>query len=278
LEQSGRWDEAVALSLDLLHLSGASPSNRMCAMSRLGTIGSRRGEPGAWEHLDAAMAVAIGTNEPQNIVPARLARAEAHWLAGDRASACREAELADNVVAGCDEWDRGAVARWLFRTGSPRPPRGALAEPYRLEQAGQYEAAADLWQRYDSPYSAALALLDSGDEAALRRALGVLQELGATAVERVARERLRSLGVRTIPLGARPSTRDSPLGLTRREHEVLDLICDGLTNAQIAKKLFISAKTVDHHVSAVLAKLGVHSRGSAASAAIRLGLADASGR
>jgi DNA-binding CsgD family transcriptional regulator len=84
---------------------------------------------------------------------------------------------------------------------------------------------------------------------------------------------MRERGVRSIPAGPHAATRAHPLGLTRREHEVLDLIVDGRTNAEIAGQLFISAKTVDHHVSAVLAKLGAPSRGVAASKAIQLGLA-----
>jgi DNA-binding NarL/FixJ family response regulator len=84
---------------------------------------------------------------------------------------------------------------------------------------------------------------------------------------------MRTLGLRSIPAGPRTATRAHPLGLTRREHEVLNLIVDGQTNAEIAGQLFISAKTVDHHVSAVLAKLGVPDRNAAATHAARLGLA-----
>jgi DNA-binding NarL/FixJ family response regulator len=61
--------------------------------------------------------------------------------------------------------------------------------------------------------------------------------------------------------------------LTPRETEVLELIVEGATNAQIARALVISAKTVDHHVSAVLAKLGVASRRDAGAAAERLAAA-----
>jgi DNA-binding NarL/FixJ family response regulator len=118
-----------------------------------------------------------------------------------------------------------------------------------------------------------MALLGSSEEDVLREALPILTGLGATATVQVARKKMRSLGFRSIPAGPQTATREHPLGLTRREHEVLDLIVDGHTNAEIAGQLFISAKTVDHHVSAVLAKLGAPSRGVAASKAIQLGLA-----
>jgi len=91
-------------------------------------------------------------------------------------------------------------------------------------------------------------------------------------VARLTRQRLRALGVRSIPAGPRSATRGDPLGLTRREREVLEEICAGQTNAAIAAKLFISAKTVDHHVSAVLAKLGAPNRNAAAAQAAKLGL------
>ena len=92
------------------------------------------------------------------------------------------------------------------------------------------------------------------------------------AASRLARQKLRALGARSIPVGPRSATREDPLGLTRREREVLEEICAGQSNAAIAAKLFISAKTVDHHVSAVLAKLGAPSRNAAAARAAKLGL------
>jgi DNA-binding CsgD family transcriptional regulator len=116
---------------------------------------------------------------------------------------------------------------------------------------------------------------DSTQEAALREALKIFTGLGASAAAQLTRQKMRALGIRSIPAGPRTATRAHPLGLTRREREVLDLICAGHTNAEIAAKLFISAKTVDHHVSAVLAKLDAPTRGVAASHAARLGLVGA---
>lgn len=123
-----------------------------------------------------------------------------------------------------------------------------------------------------------MALQDSAEERLLRQALNDFTGLGAPAPARITRQKMRQLGIRSIPAGPRTATRAHPLGLTRREREVLDLICAGHTNAQIAAKLFISAKTVDHHVSAVLAKLDAPTRDVAASHAARLGLAGAAER
>jgi DNA-binding CsgD family transcriptional regulator len=234
----------------------------------------RGGQPDAWGYLDEAAAAADASAEPQWIIPVRLARAGAYWLQGQTARAIREAELADDVSAGSDEWDRGEIGAWLRRTGSPRSARGELAGPYRLQVAGEWAEAARVWAGLGCPYEAALALHDASEEAALRQALKIFTGLGAPAAAQLTRHKMRRLGVRSIPAGPRAATRSDPLGLTRREREVLDLISAGQTNAEIAARLFLSAKTVDHHVSAVLAKLGTPTREAAAAHAARLGVAD----
>jgi DNA-binding CsgD family transcriptional regulator/tetratricopeptide (TPR) repeat protein len=263
LERTSRWDAAVALSTEILIKVGPSPANRLCSLIRLGVIGARRGEPGAWGYLDEAAATADEAGEPQNQVPARLARAEAHWLEGEPDAARREAELAYDVCATLNGWLRGAVGVWLRRLGSPRSMEGEIAEPYRRLLDSDPAGAARAWTNLGSPYEAALALADSPDEEALREALGIVIGLGARAAAQVIRQRLRMLGARSIPAGPHAATRKRPFGLTRREHEVLDLICAEHTNAEIAAKLFLSVKTVDHHVSAVLAKLAVPTRAAA---------------
>ena len=182
----------------------------------------------------------------------------------------REAELADDACARMGAWERGATACWLRRTGSTRPARGDLAEPYRLELAGDWEETARLWGRLGCHYDAALALHDAEHEPALRAALRTFTDLGASAAARITRQKMRQMGIRSIPVGPRTATRSHPLGLTRREHEVLGLVRAGHTNAEIAAKLVISPKTVDHHISALLAKLDAPTRDVAVAHAARL--------
>ena len=277
LERTGRWDEAVVLSTVLLASADLSPLDRLRPLQVVSVIRARRGELDAWEYLDEAAATADASGEPQSIIPVRLARAEARWLQGEPRRAAEEAELADDVAAGSDVWDRGEIGAWLRRTGSPRPSRGELAKPYRLVVAGEWEEASRLWTDLGCPYEAALALHDSNEETALRQALKIFTRLGAPAAAQLTRHKMRALGIRSIPAGPRTATRADPAGLTRREHEVLELICAGHTNVQIAAKLFISAKTVDHHVSAVLAKLGTPTREAAAAHAAQLKLGRAAG-
>jgi DNA-binding CsgD family transcriptional regulator len=268
----------VALSTELLASAELSSLYQLQPLQVLGVIRARRGEPGTWEYLDKAVAAADASGEPHWVIPVRLARAEAHWLQGEPHLAAQEAERADGVAVGADGWERGEIAVWLRRTGSCRPPRGELAEPYRRQVAGDWAEAARLWASLGCPYEEALALHDAGHEAALRQALTILTGLGATAAAQLARHKMRALGIRSIPAGPRTATRADPAGLTRREREVLELICAGHSNAEIAAKLVLSTRTVDHHVSAVLAKLGAPTRGAAAACAARLGLAGAAER
>jgi DNA-binding CsgD family transcriptional regulator len=213
------------------------------------------------------MTAADGSTIPSYTGTVRVARAEARWLESDLAGARREAELADDASAGiADPWLNGEIAVWLLRTASPRTSRCDLAEPYRLQLAGDHRGAAELFDSLGCPYDAALALFDAADELALRRALDICNSLGAVATARIIRQKMRSLGIRSVPAGQRAATRENPLGLTQREQEVLELLCEGRTNAGIAAKLFISPRTAEHHVSSIMAKLGISNRTEAAAA------------
>ena len=134
-----------------------------------------------------------------------------------------------------------------------------------------------MWTQIGCPYETALAQVDSDDDDALLHALVQLQELDARPAARVVTRRLQARGVRGVPRGSRPTTRRNPAGLTRREVEVLALLTDGLQNGEIAARLYLSVKTVDHHVAAILRKLDVRNRGEAARIAIAQDLFRATG-
>ena len=170
-------------------------------------------------------------------------------------------------------WVVGELAYWRWAAGVRDGFAPELAaEPYRLSIAGDWAGAAERWREIGCPYESGLALAESDDGIALRQALERLQALGAQPAAAIVARRLRERGVRGVPRGPRPSTRENPAGLTARELEVLALLADGLPNAQIAARLIVSEKTVDHHVSAILRKLGVHTRAQAAAEAARLSL------
>jgi DNA-binding CsgD family transcriptional regulator len=275
LLRRGKWAEAEAICAELLGLRVISPVNRLRPLWILGLIRGRRGEPGAWPLLDESLALAEASGEPQCIVPVRLARTELRWLAGERDAAREELRATRDCLPGSvDLWTAGAAVTWSGRLGGPHGDggHGDLPEPLASEAGGDWPAAAAGWDQLGRPYDAALARLGSADEAALREALAALDGLGAAAAAAVTRRRMRDLGVRAIPRGPRRATRAAPAGLTAREQEVLALLSEGLPNREISERLFISERTVGHHVSAVLAKIGVSSRTAAAREAARIGL------
>jgi ATP/maltotriose-dependent transcriptional regulator MalT len=279
--EQGRWTEATRTVEAVLRDPRTAPISRIEALAVLGRLRARRGDPGVWPPLDEALALATVTGELQRLGPVAVARAEAAWLEGDPAAARGVVEdalgLAERVAGQTWPWPTGELAFWLWRLGGPDrlPSRGlpdGVAEPFALQMAGAWEAAADRWRALGCPYEAAAALADGDQEPQLRAALAELERLGARPLAAAITRRLRELGVRGLARGPRPATRANPANLTARETQVLALVTEGLRNADIARRLFVSPKTVDHHVSAILAKLGVRTRGEAARAAARLGI------
>ena len=266
-------DGAASICAQLLNRRGISPVNKLNPLSVLGGIRGRRGEPGAWELLDEALALAEGTGEPEWIVPVRAVRVELRWLAGELELAANEARADYGRALGwVNPWASGSLAIWLARLEVPADLPAELPEPFAREIAGDWPGAAAAWAQLGLPYDAALARLSSCDEAGLRQALATFNELGAQTTAAAARRRMKDLGISAIPRGPRPATRAAPAGLTAREQEVLALLAEGLPDREISRRLFISERTVHHHVSAVLSKIGVSSRTAAAREATRMGI------
>jgi DNA-binding CsgD family transcriptional regulator len=269
----GRWADAVESAELVLGRRWVSTLPRTLALTVLACARARRGDPNVLPLLLEARALSEPTGELPRIAPVAVAAAEAAWLTGDSA-AVREATeeaLALAVRVGAQH-DIARLQAWRKRAGIEQPPHALAAEGAdRLELVGEYEAAAAAWTELGRPYEAALALADVATDAALRRSLELLTDLGARATAAVVTRRLRALGARDIPRGPRPTTRGNPAELTARELEILHLLGEGLRNATIAERLFLSERTIENHVSAILRKLSARSRAEAVAEARRLG-------
>ncbi|GMV57036.1 MAG: hypothetical protein AMXMBFR72_01570 [Betaproteobacteria bacterium] len=271
---TGRWDEAAAHAADALGDAMSATTSRVMALVALGRLRLRRGDPGAEAVLDEALRLAEATGTLQRIAPVRAARAEAAIARGDVVGADAEAAAALPLAQRHGHsWFIGELAMWRWRAGGIEHAPEGCAEPFAHEMAGRWREAAAAWEGIGARYEQARALAD-GDSAAQRQALEIFDALGARPAVEQLRRRLRAAGVRGVPRGARATTRENPYGLTRREVEVLRLLCTGLRNAEIARRLSRSVRTVDHHVAALIAKLGVATRVEAIQRAQRSGLVE----
>ncbi len=265
--EQGRWAEAEADAEELLRLHPGSAVIALPGITTLAHLKVRQGDPQAAKWLDQARDLARPTGEFQRIGPAAVARAEAAWWNDRPEQILAELEPAFQAAsAGRDDYQLGAMVYWTWQAGGTVPPDSKIPPAYRAMLAGDWQTAAEAWAQTGCPFERGLALAE-GDPEAQRAALEIFEGLGAQPAARRLREKMFEQGIRGLPRGARASTRANPEGLTEREMDILTLLGQGLSNAEIAGRLIISPKTVDHHVSAILAKLQVHSRLEAAAAA-----------
>lgn len=272
----GQWNEASSDADLIVRHAGVAPITKIPALVVLGRLRARRGDPDMESPLAEAHELAVPTNEMQRLGPVLAAQAEAAWLhgTGTKSLLMELTQVYEIGLKGTDVWIRSELAYWLWRHGRLPATQSGFPNPYTLQITGDWKAAAAAWEKIGCPYEQASALADGDDESVLRAALGIFERLGAAPMAAVVRRKLRARGVRRIPRGAQERTRQNPCGMTNREMKVLELLVAGQRNAEIARRLFVSEKTVGHHVSSVLAKLGVRSRGEAAAAAMKLGLYD----
>jgi len=270
--EQGDWDSAADDAALVLEHYRVPAITKISALAVLGHVRVRRSDPDAARLLDEAHELAMQTGVLQHSAPVAPSRAEFAWLKGDRELTIAEARCVLEMATGHDDpWLQGEFAFWMWRAGGTPELHEKIAAPYALQMSGDWRRAAEAWKEIGCPYEEAMALADA-DEAGQRAALEIFERLGARPAAEKLRRALRATGLRGLPRGPRPSTKQNPAGLTHRQMEVLALMVEGLSNAEIAERLFISPKTVDHHVSAILAKLDARTRVEAVSVALHSNL------
>jgi len=270
----GEWERAADAANAIVQTAHAAPITRITALVVLGRIRARRGEPGASDLLDQALRLALPAGGFLRVGSVTAARAEAAWLHGDSGAILGMTRLFDWHQArssAFSSWISGEIAGWLHRAGALDAVPAHCPTPYVLQIGGHWREAAAAWADLANPYEQAQALAE-GDLPAQRDALAMFERLGARPDADRVRGLLHAAGVRGLPRGQRASTRANPHDLTVREIEVLQLLCTGLKNSEIAARLSRSVRTVDHHLAAVFAKLGAATRTEAVAKAAAIGI------
>ena len=271
LAEQGRYDAAERHVADVTRRPHVSPITQVSVLPVAGVLAARRGRDGTGE-LDEALTIAVRTGEALRLIPVAAARAEAAWIAGRPQDLIAAIDRAWPVaVAHPHTWGLGELGWWLRLAGDDRPVTAPLARPFALMLAGEHRAAAAAWEALGCPLWSAYALAFSPEMRDAQQCLDILDKLGATAVRHAVLRDRHARGL-AVPRGPRTASRANPAGLTAREAEVLQLLADGLSYAEVAERLVLSEKTVGHHVSAVLRKLGEPTRSRAVAAALRLGV------
>lgn len=264
--EQGRLQDALTIAASVTGRGQLTLLVRLPALLVQARAAMRMGTPDAGRLMEEAYADALATDELQHIVPARLTFLEHAWLSGHEAAAADHLTALYQLADGDRHpWNIGERAIWARRLGWPVEEGGEdLPEPFRLELAGDLPGAAQAWASLGMPYAAALVRLQQNDPDRLGDVVRDLQAMGADAAASCARRRASGLGItRRLPRprrGAYGAAREHPLGLTRREQEVLRLMVKGCSNREISEELGRSPRTVEHHVSAILAKLNAQNR------------------
>ena len=266
----GEFAAAAALARQVLALPDLTLVMRLPALTVLGRTLSRQGDPDAARCLLEALQWARATDESQRLLPVLLALSEAAWQVQDM-DGCRRwlDEIGQFDLSGVNAWDLAEACTWRRRAAmAPLPEcEHAAPTPRAEESKGHGQDACDAWLALRLPFEAALALLDiPGDAAAqaMPKAVALLEQIGAAPAAMLARQRARACGAQAqLPKSRRgpyAAAREHPSGLTRREAQVLELLLDGLSNLEIAQRLCRSERTVEHHVSTLLGKMGASTR------------------
>ncbi len=270
--ETGNWAEAVNIAENLLRSQSQPAIIKITALIALAKVRMRTGEKVAPALLMEAKTIAFETMELQRVIPSMVALLEYEWLTGNMIIESNDIE--DTCVlmqrSGIEQ-EKKELAFWMKKAGRHFTPLKEEESIYDLNIAVEELNAAAFWNKSGCPYEEALVMFEGKDDDK-RKAIAIISDLGAIAVYEKMKQEMRNLGIKNIPRGIRNSTRSNEALLTGREMEILQLLKEDLQNKEIAAKLYISPKTVDHHISSILFKLDAHSRSKAVAEAIRRGV------
>jgi len=266
------WKEAYEIAEELIRNENQAPIVKTGSLVIYGTIKMRKGEGDALGILQEARAIAFEALELQRIIPALTALLEYEWLTGDTVVEQLDIDTTIRLIGQMGTvMDNHEFAFWLFRARKQKAPLRAVFVGYQVDSPAMVRTAAALWEKMSCPYTQAQILFE-GTEEDKKEAISIVHQLGAGAVYEKMKQEMKLSGIKSIPRGLRKTTQSNSALLTERELGVLQLLKEGMQNKEIAAKLFISAKTVDHHISAILFKLDVNSRVKAVQEAMQLNI------
>ena len=269
---SGDWEAAESAARQVVEDPLAMENARTAGTRALAEILTRTGNPNAESVIRDARKLADMTAEPSHVGRIAATVAEHVWLGGRMEDDLTGPlpDLVEQMKPHLSPWYVGELALWLWLDGRIDAIPVEAPPPYRMLGEGEWQKSADWFSERDIPYEKALALT-LGDTEARLEALAILDGLGADPLASKVRSQLKADGIKGAPRRTRATAHAGPFGLTTRQNEVLGLLGEGLTNREIADRLYVSTRTVDHHVSAILSKLGVNNRRDAVAAASEAG-------
>lgn len=266
----GRLDEALAVAERELAERGRANVTRLPLRAATATVAMLRNPAADHEALSALWPEVLEFGEPDSVVPVALALAEAAWLREDAAAGAAVVLKALAVCKNLSAWDRGELMCWYERAGHDAQglTGGPIAPPTQVELAGDLEEAAARWEALQMPRNHAYALMAMTDRPdALSAAIAMFDRINCVASAQYGRRlarRLATAGLKGIKTGPRAAARANRFGLTPKERQIAAHLAQGHSNHQIATAVSRSERTVEHHVSTVLAKLGAKRRGDVA--------------
>ncbi len=268
--ETRNWKAASDIALQLLENDYQPGVVKIGALTVLAIVLMRNGNPATLPLLQEAKKIAFVMNEYQRIIPVMIALLEYEWLTGTSLIEETELQLAISMAENTDNiYQNSEFSFWLMKTRKLQLPLQQLFTGYDTSNEKARHNAILFWESLDCPFEKALLLFDGNDEDK-RKAITIIQEFEAGAVLEKMKQLMRGSGIKKIPRGIRESTRLNPAQLTNREIDILQLLQQSMQNKEIASALFISAKTVDHHISSILFKLDVNSRAKAVQEAQKL--------